>query len=198
MKKIIYIFFLTIPILCSANERLYIVAKVNDSIITNIDLSKEMGTLKVLYNDEQLQRVNVKQVALNNLIEELLKKEEIKIKKANYDLKDLLIEYKKIEENLKTKNAFISEDAKKEIYKKIKLDYEWNMLMSNMFSWKININIDEINKVLENDINKITNQEEALSLKEKMIISEKNKKINIYAKNHLEYLKKNAFIKIIK
>ena len=79
-KQIILIlfFFLTSNYVFS-NDDVFISVYVDDKIITNIDIKKESGYLKILNpNLEQLETQKIKDIAKKSLINEIIKKEEIK------------------------------------------------------------------------------------------------------------------------
>ena len=78
MKKILIIFLFLVNFPCNAeNIQIYTLVKVNNSIITNIDLEKEIEVLKILNSNLATQKIDIKKLALNNLINENLKKTEI-------------------------------------------------------------------------------------------------------------------------
>ena len=81
MKKI-FIFLTSFYFLLSntlANENIFIVAKINNKIITNLDLKKEIAYLHLLNPQlENLDQKNQKKIAKNSLINEIIKKNELK------------------------------------------------------------------------------------------------------------------------
>ena len=57
-----------------ASEKIYILAKVNDQIITNLDVKKESNYLIALNNNlESLEKDVVSNLAKNSLIKEIIK-----------------------------------------------------------------------------------------------------------------------------
>ena len=59
----------------SANENIFIVAKINNKILTNFDLKKETAYLNILNPQlENLDKKNKKRIAKKSLINETIKK----------------------------------------------------------------------------------------------------------------------------
>jgi hypothetical protein len=75
------------------------------------------------------------------------------------------------------------------------LDYKWNSLINQKYSWKININMSEINEKLKDRKNENEETKDFLATKENLLVSEKNKKLSIYSTIHLDKIKKMALIK---
>ena len=191
MKKILIIFLFLVNFPCNAeNIQIYTLVKVNNSIITNIDLEKEIEVLKILNSNLATQKIDIKKLALNNLINENLKKTEIQKNNVKIEEKNIFNHHTKLLESLKNNNIKTSKKLENLIYSKIKLEYEWNELIANKYAWQTNINMQEIQKKLED--NKTPEDMQSL------INIEKNKKLNVYSNNHLENLKKNSLIKFYK
>lgn len=192
MKKII---ILTILIFLSkitfADNKVFSVVQVNNQTITNLDVNDEIKIIKIFYRD-QIKLENLNQIAINNLIIKIIKDEEIK--KNNIAVNEKLInnEYQKILDEIK-KNNTISKSLETKIYNKIKIDLEWVVLIKKKFSWRVDINMDEINEKIKD--NKSSNLQID---KDRLVIIEKNKKIEVYANSYLENLKKNSLIKYFK
>lgn len=188
IKKIIF-FFLIIFQTAQAEEKVVTMATVNDITITNIDLMNEIKVISILYNNINNNNENIKIIALNNIIEEILKKKEIIKNKIVIEKKIIDSHYFNISKNLNNIPKIILD----KIYEKIKINYEWNKLISTMYSNKIYINIKEIDKKFTN---KTIKKENLINEKEKFINEEKIKKLGVFSNNHLEILKRNATIKI--
>ena len=78
MKKILFfIFFLTI-FNSNAEQKLTLVASVNNSVITSLDISNEVFLIKVINSNIKLNDNDLKRAALENAIDEILKNLEIK------------------------------------------------------------------------------------------------------------------------
>lgn len=194
-KKIIFFYIL----LNIFNINIYaksfnIIATVNNIAITHIDLENEIKILSIL-NKKEIKTIS-KNIALNNLIDEIIKKEEIKKEKLIMDdklidqylltlIKNLNIDVNKIDENL----AML-------IKTKIVTDNLWNKLIIQKYGWKININMKEIDQ----KINNLQKQKNILekNLKENLILEEKNKKLAVFAKYHLSKSKQQSSINLIK
>ena len=62
-----------------AKDNLFIVAKINDVIMTNYDIEKEASYLKLLNpNLSQLNKTKISTIAKNSLINEIVKKKRVK------------------------------------------------------------------------------------------------------------------------
>ena len=158
MKKI-FVFLTSFYFLLSntsANENIFIVAKINNNIITNHDLKKEMAYLNILNPQlENLDQKNKKKIAKNSLINEIIKKNELK-KFFEFNKKISIIDealenfYKNLgfsskkdfEEFLNKKNTYkISE-----IKYKMKIDFFWNRMILDIYDDQIKIDKDELIK----------------------------------------------------
>tara|TARA_B110000503_G_scaffold22893_1_gene35653 strand:- start:168 stop:764 length:597 start_codon:yes stop_codon:yes gene_type:complete len=196
MKKILFfIFFLTI-FNSNAEQKLTLVASVNNSIITNLDISNEVSLIKIMNSNIKLGDNDLKRAALENAIDEILKNLEIKennFSGVNQGLIDR--QYNGLIKKLSENNETIASDIKNKIYKKIELDYKWNSLIKQKYSWKININMSEINEKLQYRKNENEEIKDFLASKENLLVSEKNKKLSIYSAIHLDKIKKKALIK---
>lgn len=190
MKKILIFFFLINFFANAADLKIITIVTVNNTVITNIDLDNEIRIIKIINPNFDRQKGNINQNAINNLINDNLKKKEIQKNKINIDEKIFLNHYTKVLENLNSNNIKISKNLEDQIYTKIKLEIQWNQFIANKYSSQLNINMQEIKK-------KIIENKEVKDL-ESIVNIEKNKKLNIYSNNHLENLKKNSLIKFIK
>lgn len=163
MKKIIAIFLLLINFPSNAaNIQIYTVAKINNLVITSIDLENEIEILKIIYDNIYLKKIDIKKIALENLINENLKKIEVEKNKIVIEEEFVKKQYNKLIVELKNKNQEILEKNMKLIYSKIKIENLWNKYISNKYSWQVNINMQEIEKILAD--NK-TNEDEKVGYK---------------------------------
>mgnify|MGYP001270631216 CR=1 FL=1 len=134
--------------------------RVNDEIITNIDIEKEAEYLKILNpNLSQLNNEKIKELAKISLINEIIKKKEI-IKFVDVNKENKLTEeylenlYLKL--NYKSEEEFKNDlDTKKnysidEIKEKIKLELLWNELIYQKFSSQLNIDKEKLVKKINN------------------------------------------------
>jgi len=165
IQLILIFYFLFINFL---NNNLYaniiIKVKVNDEIITNIDIEKEAEYLKILNpNLNQLNDDKVIELAKISLVNEIIKKREIlkfiDINKNNQFVEDYLKNlYSKL--NYNSENEFKNElDSKNnysinEIKEKIKLELLWNELIYKKYNQQLKIDKEK----LINKINNIKNE----------------------------------------
>ena len=165
IQLILIFYFLFINFL---NNNLYaniiIKVKVNDEIITNIDIEKEAEYLKILNpNLNQLNDDKVIELAKISLVNEIIKKREIlkfiDINKNNQFVEDYLKNlYSKL--NYNSENEFKNElDSKNnysinEIKEKIKLELLWNELIYKKYNRQLKIDKEK----LINKINNIKNE----------------------------------------
>ena len=196
MKKFLFIIFFFITSNLYSEQKLTLVASVNNLIITSLDISNEIALLKVLNNSARIDDDQEKQVALENMINEILKETEIKAKNIKLKNKELVQkQYNGLLQKLTENNKPISTDMKGKIYQKIKLDYQWNQLITEQYSWMISVNMNEINEKLDKIKKENTDPNKFIAIKEELIMTEKNKKLNIYSIIHMEKIKKKALIK---
>ena len=78
MKKVLFLFFFLITHSLDAEQKLTLVARVNNEIITSIDISNEIAVIRLLNKNVDPNSPSVKQAALENAINEILKTSEIK------------------------------------------------------------------------------------------------------------------------
>ena len=197
MKKFLFIIFFFITSNLYSEQKLTLVASVNNLIITSLDISNEIALLKVLNNSARIDDDQEKQVALENMINEILKETEIKAKNIKLKNKELVQkQYNGLLQKLTENNKPISTDMKGKIYQKIKLDYQWNQLITEQYSWMISVNMNEINEKLDKiKKNESTDPDKFIAIKEELIMTEKNKKMNTYSIIHMEKIKKKSLIK---
>ena len=179
-KQIILIlfFFLTSNYVFS-NDDVFISVYVDDKIITNIDIKKESGYLKILNpNLEQLETQKIKDIAKKSLINEIIKKEEIKkfldLTRDN-PLEDQMLGnlYNKLNieqeafENILSYNKSYTINEVKE---KLKVEIFWNDLIYLRYKNQVKIDKNSLLKKIESISN---DKVKEYSLIE--IIFEKNK-----------------------
>ena len=192
LRKFIFFFFIIVSTSSSiAENKFEIIAIVNDISITRLDLSKELTIIKILNNKQTISQDEI-YIGLNNLIEEKIKKIEIEKEKLTIDKKTINNLYYTLIQNLNLNNSNIDKITSNIIKEKIKIDKLWNELVAKKYSWKININMDEINKKILQNKENIKDVEQT---KNNLIIQEKNKKLSVYSKFYLNQLKKKTLIK---
>ena len=169
MKK--YLFFIYILLIFNPINAISIENKiefkVNNQIITSIDIIKELNFLAAL-NPKilELDKNQIFEISKNSIIKEKIKSLEIlKFKKIiaiedNYLSKLVRESYMKI--NLSSENEFLDYLSKynlelKDFKKKITIEALWNQLIYSKFKSKVNIDIDKIkSEVVNNKNNKVT------------------------------------------
>ena len=137
----------------------YIVAKVNNEIITNNDIAKEINYLELLNpNINSLREDQKLSLSKRSLIDEIIKKKEIQ-KFIKDDAKSLMLDkyiedfYKKLgystlenfEQDLIIKNNY----SLKEIKKKFNIELLWNELIFSKFKNQIKINENQLLEKLD-------------------------------------------------
>ena len=186
LKKIYFILFILFFSNTSAvsNSDVYIFATVNNEIITNFDIEKEINYLKILNpNLSKLKNKKILKLAQNSLINEYIKKSELEkifdldkeISFAEQYLKNL---YKKLnfadEESFKNALAKSNNYSLYEVKKKLRVEILWNEFIFKKYGNQVKINKDILLKKIENFENKTLNE---YLLSE--IVFKKNKDENI-------------------
>jgi hypothetical protein len=197
MKKILFIFIIFFSNTANSNEKIITLATVNNISITNIDLKDEMLIIRALNNFKKIDKNILQQSAFQGLVDQAIK--EIEIRNNKIEIKEAITTQaltnlkKKLNDNgIKSKRIF------NKIKKKSETDYAWNVLISRKYSWKLNVNINEIEQKLIALGYIDSNNPDTIKEKEKLIAEEKNKKFNFYSRAHLEQAKRELLIKIIK
>ena len=191
-KLLLIIFTLVLQISCKADNNLTIVLSVNNSLVTELDVKKEIKILRIINKNANIQNANIKKIVMDNIVNDLIKQKEVEKENINIDKKIIDSNFQRIIANIDENNTLVDQD-KIEIYKKIELDLKWNFLISNKFRWNINVNIDEIDKKIAD--NKIENEDEKFKLKEKLINETKEQKLKIHSNIYLEKIKRQYLIK---
>lgn len=161
---IIFIFFLTINV-SKSYEEIKILYKIDDKIITNIDVVNEYKYLISLNNDlGNLKKSESFIIAQNSLIKEKIKINELKkfIDIENFNDKNLIDKIVKnfyLRLNLNDIQSFKTylnkfDTSLIEVEQKIKIEVLWNQLIVNKFKDQINIDISELkNKIQKEKMN---------------------------------------------
>lgn len=190
------IFFLNFKTVIATTIKIEV--KVNDEIITNLDIENEYNYLIALNNSlKNINKNELLEFSKTSLIKEIIKKQElIKIydldeKNENIDNEILRIfsnlglqSIKEIEQYLKNNNLNFDN-----IYKKILIEILWNKMIYNKYKDKLIVNKSEIqNNLITN--NKSKNEyllyEIVYSIDNKVDISKKYDEI-------INFIKKNDF-----
>ena len=176
-----------------SQSNIKIVKKINNQIITNVDILNEYNYLIALNNN--LKNINLDEaykIAENSLIREKIKYEELQ---KNFDLKNFNQNYL-IEQiifniigNLKLKDELDFETYLKnynltlsEVKEKIKIEILWNQLIKIKYSNKININEELIKRkvefeILQNEVIEYDLSEIVFQIQDKLELDKKIKEI---------------------
>jgi hypothetical protein len=183
-----------------------IIVSVNNLIITELDLTKEINFIKFInkYNNSTEPEITtLRRQGINNLINK-------KIKDTETDFFKIFIPEKEIENNLYNhlSNLKINKEDLDKFYEKneieknylrdsVRIDLKWSELINQLYQNRLNINLTEINTEIENIDNEEKINENKVILKEKVILAEKNKLLNKFSEFHLEKIKKKYLINLL-
>ena len=162
-KTIIFvIFFSLINKNAFSENKFYIVAKVNNEIITNYDVEIESNYLKLLNpNLNQLDKNRVIGIAKNSLINEIIKQKQLE-KIFEFDQSQKIIDQifkdfytnlgfskeKDFDQVLRNKKTY----SILEVKEKIKIDFLWNKLIYNLHNKQIKVDKNKlVNKIKNSD-----------------------------------------------
>ena len=166
MKKIIIIIiFFSFFFNFSANSDVVeIKVKVQDEVITNLDIENEINYLTFLNPKlKNLDKEKVLKIAKNSLITEIIKKKELKkfvdLQKEN-DLVNMIERNLLLKKNIKSKNEFKkilnNQNLKyKDIKKKLVIEALWNQLIYQRNSKNIVINTEDLRNKIKGQIDGI-------------------------------------------
>lgn len=197
MKKILFIFIILFSTATASDEKIVTLATVNNASITNVDLKDEMLILKILSNFKEIDKNKLQQFAFQNLLNRTVKEIEIISNKIEINKYINSKEYNDTKKKL-IDNGIKSLRIHSRIKKKDQIDYGWKILISRKYSWKLNINMNEINEKLITLGYVDPNNLNTIIAKNNLVTQEKNKKFNSYSRNHLDLAKKKLLIKIVK
>ena len=197
MKKILFIFIILFTTPSTSNEKIVTLATVNNASITNVDLKDEMLILKILSNFKEIDKNKLQQFAFQNLLNRTIKEIEIISNKIDINKYVNSKEYNDTKKKL-IDNRIRSLRIHSRILKKDQIDYGWKILISKKYSWKLNVNMNEIDEKLIALGYIDPNNPNTIIAKNNFVTQEKNKKFNSYSRNHLDLAKKKLLIKIIK
>jgi len=196
MKKflIILVIFLTnfLPSLAS-EKKIEILFKVNQNVISNVDIINEAKYLKAL--NKGLENLSVDEIlkfAKNSLIKEIIKKDEIeKYYRIDYSSKDVDIYIQRLFKRLGFNNIsdfkdYLSQNniEIQDLRKKLVIEKSWNTLIYEIYNEKVIINKNEITKKLDKII-KENSFQKSFNLSE-IVFSEKDK--SNYEKKYSEIM----------
>ena len=177
-----------------------IILKIDNEIITTLDIENEKNYLRALNpNIKNLDKKNLNSIAKNSLIREKIKENEIlkytKTIKVNQKFLEKLIKNRYAKLNLNNKNEFLNylknyDIDIKNIEKKISIETVWNQLIYQKFSSKVKIDKNSLKKQIEETFSK---GEKSYLLSE-IVISANNKNLlNKKLKEIKEEISNNSF-----
>ena len=178
-----------------------VIATIDNSIITELDLKKEIEYIKFINKSEiDSNSEKVRRNIIETLIDRKIKKIEIDKAKIEITEKEMenytynyLINYKINDEIL---NSFFETQQIEKNYLKnlIIVEMGWTKLIREIYESRININITEINEEVKKESK---NSEDSEKIKNQIINLEKNKVLNKFSTTHLEKSKKKYLIKFL-
>lgn len=178
-----------------------VIVSIDNSIITELDVNKEITFLKFINNDQTINNIEIlKKEIINTLIDRKIKdiettfyKIDVSEKEIENSLYNYLERIKITNENLNS--FYIKNEIEKDYLKNlIKIDLKWSKLIKQMYEGRLNVNLTEVNKQLEQEQKSIDDNEK---FKNQLIILEQNKLLNKFAATHLEKSKKKYLIKFL-
>ena len=189
-KVFILVFFslLVLNLKVLSKEDVFISYKINDEIITNIDIKKEAQYLIALNNQlVNLKRNEILNVAKESALREKLKKMEL-LKYFNFENEDRGTDQyiKKIYSKLKLSNKVEFEEYLNKyeltvdyVEKKIRIEMYWNQLIYEKYKSQVNIDIIKLKKKIKENQNNLKDKMYQLS----EIVFEINDKTDLDKKN---------------
>jgi len=178
-----------------------VIVSIDNSIITELDINKEINFLKFINNDQAINNSEIlKKEIINTLIDRKIKdiettfyKIDVSEKEIENSLYNYLERIKITNENLNS--FYVKNEIEKDYLKNvIKIDLRWSKLIRQMYEGRLNVNLTEVNRQLEQEQKSIDDNEK---FKNQLIIIEQNKLLNKFAATHLEKSKKKYLIKFL-
>ncbi len=200
-KKIFLLIFFVLFFTNSKAKQLTnnVIVSIDNSIITELDINKELNFLKFVNKDlaasssEQFQKE-----IINSLIDRKIKDIEtnyFKIEVSEKEIENNLYSYlERMKISNEILNSFYKQNEIEKDYLKniIKIDMKWSKLIRQMYESRLNVNLTEVNRELEKK-----DAEDDEKLKKQLIITEQNKLLNKFSATHLEKSKKKYLIKFL-
>lgn len=178
-----------------------VIVSIDNSIITDLDINKEINFLKFINKDQVINNPEVfKKEIINSLVDRRIKDIEtnnLKIEVPEKEVENNLYNYlERMKINNEILNSFYNQNEIEKDYLKniIKIDMKWSKLIRQMYESRLNVNLTEVNKELEKEQK---NTEDDEKLKRQLIITEQNKQLNKFSVTHLEKSKKKYLIKFL-
>ena len=178
-----------------------VIVSIDNSIITEVDVNKEINFLKFVNKDQSTTTSEIlKKETINILIDRKIKEIEANYYKINISEKEIensLYNYlERIKITNETLNSFYNKNEIEKDYLKnvIKIDLKWSKLIRQLYEGRLNVNLTEVNKQLEQEQK---NSDDNEKFKNQLINIEQNKLLNKFAATHLEKSKKKYLIKFL-
>jgi len=178
-----------------------VIVSIDNSIITELDVNKEINFLKFINNDQATNNSEMlKKEIINALIDRKIKDVETTFYKIDVSEKEIENSLYNYLERIKITNEnlnsfYIKNEIEKDYLKNvIKIDLRWSKLIRQMYEGRLNVNLTEVNRQLEQEQKSIDENEK---FKNQLIILEQNKLLNKFAATHLEKSKKKYLIKFL-
>ena len=178
-----------------------VLVSIDNSIITELDVNKEINFLKFINKDQATNTSELlKKEIINTLIDRKIKDIETnyyKIDVSEKEIENSLYNYlERIKISNETLNSFYNKNEIEKDYLKnvIKIDLKWAKLIRQMYESRLNVNLTEVNKQLEQEQK---NSDDNEKFKNQLINIEQNKLLNKFAATHLEKSKKKYLIKFL-
>lgn len=202
-KKNFLLFFFLLFFTNSESKQLTnnVIVSVDNSIITDLDINKEINFLKFINKDQNANNPELlKKEIVNSLIDRKIKDIEsnyFKIEVSEKEIEINLYNYlERIKINNEILNSFYNQNEIEKDYLKniIKIDMKWTKLIRQVYESRLNVNLTEVNRELEKEQK---NAEDDEKLKKQLIVAEQNKLLNKFSTTHLEKSKKKYLIKFL-
>jgi len=178
-----------------------VLVSIDNSIITELDVNKEINFLKFINKDQATNTSELlKKEIINTLIDRKIKDIETnyyKIDVSEKEIENSLYNYlERIKISNETLNSFYNKNEIEKDYLKnvIKIDLKWSKLIRQMYEGRLNVNLTEVNRQLEQEQK---NSDDNEKFKNQLINIEQNKLLNKFAATHLEKSKKKYLIKFL-
>ncbi len=178
-----------------------VLVSIDNSIITELDVNKEINFLKFINKDQATNTSELlKKEIINTLIDRKIKDIETnyyKIDVSEKEIENSLYNYlERIKISNETLNTFYNKNEIEKDYLKnvIKIDLKWAKLIRQMYESRLNVNLTEVNRQLEQEQK---NSDDNEKFKNQLINIEQNKLLNKFAATHLEKSKKKYLIKFL-
>ena len=203
IKKIFFLLFLVIFNNDTLAKQLKnnVIVSIDNSIITELDINKEINFLKFINKDQAANTSEIfKKEIINTLIDRKIKDIETnfyKIDVSEKEIENSLYNYlERIKISNETLNSFYNKNEIEKDYLKnvIKIDLKWAKLIRQMYKSRLNVNLTEVNRQLEQEQK---NSDDNEKFKNQLINIEQNKLLNKFAATHLEKSKKKYLIKFL-